>query len=456
MSNAIDNVLKMIFPDFTAGGKKPSGGGKGKGSKKSGNPGKGGAGSSRGAGSRGAQKSLASFGAQRREMSPYGYAGESGSYIKPSGPATRPGSYIEPSILAAKQGAANDGKQGKSAVQERGADGLTEGEKAADAATMNSETYDQNGYTPKEGDNDTFDVLNKRIKDDIASGKLKFADGYDSSDVDWLDIAMGDAYSNPFASYGTKDYARDGMMYTNLSDDAQKARSDYLYSLYNDPDLAKYLGDTYLGDSRAAWDQYFDSTMNGDTMADVINNFGTTGHQYTGGDDAMVQALVDRIFEQNDQGESLADYITIDGTPLSNMELSGGTVDNEAMEAAMLYMLDQQLDAVNSGDVNVEDLGYSISDLNKLARAENLLYTPGTEQGANTKDHRGNPVEGAGFDDEWIKRISSEDGRYGAGRTTRAIPVKNFADDMFQAYDGLGYLDYDDVSDETRKRYGRG
>jgi hypothetical protein len=151
-----------------------------------------------------------------------------------------------------------------------------------------------------------------------------------------------------------------------------------------------------------------------------------------------------------------ADYITIDGTPLSNMELSGGAVDNEAMEAAMLYMLDQQLDAVNSGDVDVEDLGYSISDLNKLARAENLLYTPGTEKNANTKDHRGNPVEGAGFDDEWIKRISSEDGRYGAGRTNRAIPVKNFADDMFQAYGGLGYLDYDDVSDETRKRYGRG
>ena len=320
---------------------------------------------------------------------------------------------------------------------------------------MSSEAYDQNGYVPQEGDNDTLDVLNKRIKDDIASGKLKFADGYDSSDVDWLDIAMGDAYSNPFASYGTKDYERDGMTGTNLSDDAQKARSDYLYSLYNDPELAKYLGDTYLGDSRAAWDQYFDSTMNGDTMADVINNFGTTGHQYTGGDDAMVQAMVDRIFEQNDQGESLADYITIDGTPLSGMEISNGEVDNEAVEAAMMYMLDQQLDAVNSGDVDVEDLGYSISDLNKLARAENLLYTPGTEKGANTKDHRGNPVEGAGFDNEWLNRISDENGRYGAGRTNRAIPVRNFADDMFQAYDGLGYLDYDNVSDETRKRYGR-
>ena len=347
------------------------------------------------------------------------------------------------------------GNQAKPTIQQSGADGRTEGEKAADAATMNSETYDQNGYVPQEGDNDTLDVLNKRIKDDIASGKLKFADGYDPSDVDWLDIAMGDAYSNPFASYGTKDYERDGMTYTNLSDDAQKARSDYLYSLYNDPDLAKYLGDTYLGDSRAAWDQYFDSTMNGDTMADVINNFGTTGHQYTGGDDAMVQAMVDRIFEQNDQGESLADYITIDGTPLSSMEISNGAVDNEAVEAAMMYMLDQQLDAVNSGDVDVEDLGYSISDLNKLARAENLLYTPGTEEGANTKDHRGNPVEGAGYDDEWIKRISGENGRYGAGRTNRAIPVKNFADDMFQAYDGLGYLDYDNVSKETRKRYGR-
>ena len=347
------------------------------------------------------------------------------------------------------------GKQTNPAIQQRGADGRTEGEKAADAATMSSGAYDQNGYVPQEGDNDTLDVLNKRIKDDIASGKLKFADGYDSSDVDWLDIAMGDAYSNPFASYGTKDYERDGMTYTNLSDDAQKARSDYLYSLYNDPDLAKYLGDTYLGDSRAAWDQYFDSTMNGDTMADVINNFGTTGHQYTGGDDAMVQAMVDRIFEQNDQGESLADYITIDGTPLSGMEISNGAVDNEAMEAAMLYMLDQQLDAVNSGDVDVEDLGYSISDLNKLAKAENLLYTPGTEEGANTKDHRGNPVEGAGYDDEWHKRISSKNGRYGADRTNRAIPVRNFADDMFQAYDGLGYLDYDNVSKETRKRYGR-
>ena len=429
VGNAVGNVLAKIFPDSVAGGKKPSGGNKSQGKKKSGNPQRGGGNPSQGMKSRRVQEASAPAGARA---------------------ATRQSRGASVGRLGA-----TEGKQDKPAIQQRGADGRTEGEKAADAATMNSETYDQNGYVPQEGDNDTLDVLNKRIKDDIASGKLKFADGYDSSDVDWLDIAMGDAYSNPFASYGTKDYERDGMTYTNLSDDAQKARSDYLYSLYNDPDLAKYLGDTYLGDSRAAWDQYFDSTMNGDTMADVINNFGTTGHQYTGGDDAMVQAMVDRIFDQNDQGESLADYITIDGMPLSQMEISNGAVDNEAVEAAMMYMLDQQLDAVNSGDVDVEDLGYSISDLNKLARAENLLYTPGTEEGANTKDHRGNPVEGAGFDDEWYKRISGENGRYGADRTNRAIPVKNFADDMFQAYDGLGYLDYDNVSDETRKRYGR-
>ena len=438
VGNAVGNVLAKIFPDSVAGGKKPSGGNKSQGKKGGGNPQKGGGTPSQGMRSRRVQEASAPAGA--RAATRQRTMGQDASTRM-----NRPDSFL------ARQAAMTEGKQVK-----RGVDGRTEGEKAADAATMSSGSYDQNGYVPQEGDNDTLDVLNRRIKDDIASGKLKFADGYDSSDVDWLDIAMGDAYSNPFASYGTKDYERDGMTYTNLSDDAQKARSDYLYSLYNDPNLAKYLGDTYLGDSRAAWDQYFDSTMNGDTMADVINNFGTTGHQYTGGDDAMVQAMVDRIFEQNDQGESLADYITIDGTPLSSMELSGGAVDNEAMEAAMLYMLDQQLDAVNSGDVNVEDLGYSISDLNKLARAENLLYTPGTEEGANTKDHRGNPVEGAGFDDEWYKRISGENGRYGAGRTNRAIPVKNFADDMFQAYDGLGYLDYDNVSDETRKRYGRG
>ena len=443
IGNAVGNVLAKIFPDSIAGGKKPSGGNKIQGKKRGDNPQRRGGTPSQGMMSRRVQEASAPAGARaatrQRTMGRDASAGRG-----------RPDSFL------ARQTAMTEGKQTKPDIQQRGSDGRTEGEKAADAATMSSGSYDQNGYVPQEGDNDTLDVLNRRIKDDIASGKLKFADGYDPADVDWLDIAMGDAYSNPFASYGTKDYERDGMTYTNLSDDAQKARSDYLYSLYNDPDLAKYLGDTYLGDSRAAWDQYFDSTMNGDTMADVINNFGTTGHQYTGGDDAMVQAMVDRIFEQNDQGESLADYITIDGTPLSGMELSNGAVDNEAMEAAMLYMLDQQLDAVNSGDVDVEDLGYSISDLNKLARAENLLYTPGTEEGANTKDHRGNPVEGAGFDDEWIKRISGENGRYGAGRTNRAIPVKNFADDMFQAYDGLGYLDYDNVSKETRKRYGRG
>ena len=442
VGNTVGNVLAKIFPDSIAGGKKPSGGNKGQGKKGGGNPQRGGGNPSQGMRSRRVQEASAPAGARaatrQRTMGRDTSAGRG-----------RPDSFL------ARQAAMTVGKQTNPAIQQRGADGRTEGEKAADAATMSSGAYDQNGYVPQEGDNDTLDVLNKRIKDDIASGKLKFADGYDSSDVDWLDIAMGDAYSNPFASYGTKDYERDGMTYTNLSDDAQKARSDYLYSLYNDPDLAKYLGDTYLGDSRAAWDQYFDSTMNGDTMADVINNFGTTGHQYTGGDDAMVQAMVDRIFEQNDQGESLADYITIDGTPLSGMEISNGAVDNEAMEAAMLYMLDQQLDAVNSGDVDVEDLGYSISDLNKLAKAENLLYTPGTEEGANTKDHRGNPVEGAGYDDEWHKRISSKNGRYGADRTNRAIPVRNFADDMFQAYDGLGYLDYDNVSKETRKRYGR-
>ena len=440
VGNAVGNVLAKIFPDSIAGGKKLSGGNKSQGKKGESSSQKRGGNPNQGMKSRRVQEASAPAGARAatRQRS-VGRDASAGS--------GKPDSFL------ARQAAMTEAKP---AVQQRGADGRTEGEKAADAATMNSETYNQNGYAPKEGDNDTLDVLNSRIKDDITSGKLKFADGYDASDVDWLDIAMGDAYSNPFASYGTKDYERDGMTYINLSDDAQKARSDYLFSLYNDPDLAKYLGDTYLGDSRAAWDQYFDSTMNGDTMADVINNFGTTGHQYTGGDDAMVEAIVNRIFDQNEQGESLADYIDIDGTPLSGMELSGGAIDNEAMEAAMLYMLDQQLDAVNSGDVDVEDLGYSISDLNKLARAENLLYTPGTEEGANTKDHRGNPVEGAGFDNEWIKRISSEDGRYGAGRTNRAIPVKNFADDMFQAYDGLGYLDYDGVSDETRKRYGRG
>ena len=433
IGDAVSNVLATIFPDSVAGGKKPSGG-KNQGKKE------GGAGN-QGMKSRRVRESSAPAGTRQREMS-RGVSGRSG------------GKGGSDSFLA-RQEAMSEGKPAKSAAKERGEDDRTEGEKAADAATMSSGTYDQNGYAPEEGDNEALSVLDKRIQDDIASGKLKFADGYDPSDVTWLDIAMADAGSNPFASYGTKDYERDGMMYTNLSDEAQQARSDYLYSLYNDPALADYLGDAYLGDGRAAWDQYFESTLNGNTLADVINNFGTTGHLYTGGDDAMVQAMVDRIFEQNDQGESLADYITIDGTPLSGMELSGGAIDNEAMEAAMLYMLDQQLDAVNAGDVNVEDLGYSLSDINKLARAENLLYTPGSERGANTKDHRGNPVEGAGFDDEWLKRITSEDGKYGAGRKTRAIPVKNFADDMFQAYGGLGYLDYDRVSDETRKRYGR-
>lgn len=435
VGDAVSNVLATIFPDSVAGGKKSSGGGVNQGKKSSGS-------NDRGMKSRRVRESSAPAGTRQREIS-RGASGRSG------------GKGGSDSFLA-RQEAMNEGKPGKSAVQERGEDGRTEGEKAADAATMSPGAYDQGGYAPEEGDNDTLSVLDKRIQDDIASGKLKFADGYDPSDVTWLDIAMADADSNPFASYGTKDYERDGMMYTNLSDDAQQARSDYLYSLYNDPALSDYLGDAYLGDGRAAWDQYFESTLNGNTLADVINNFGTTGHLYTGGDDAMVQAMVDRIFDQNEQGESLADYITIDGTPLSGMELSGGAIDDEAMEAAMLYMLDQQLDAVNAGDVDVEDLGYSLSDINKLARAENLLYTPGSERGANTKDHRGNPVEGTGFDDEWLNRISSEDGKYGAGRTTRAIPVRNFADDMFQAYGGLGYLDYDKVSDETRKRYGRG
>lgn len=433
IGDAVSNVLATIFPDSVAGGKKASGGNAKK--KSGGNAGD-------GMKSRRVRESSAPAGTRQREIA-RGVSGKSGGKGKSE------------SFLA-RQEAMNEEKKAKPAIQQRGDDGRTEGEKAADVATMSSGEYDQNGYAPEEGDNDALDVLNSRIKDDIASGKLKFADGYDPSDVTWLDIAMGDAYSNPFASLGTNDYERDGMMYTNLSDEAQQARSDYLYSLYNDPALAEYLGDAYLGDGRGAWDEYFESTMGGNTMADVINNFGTIGHEYTGGDDAMVEAIVNRIFDQNEQGESLADYIDIDGTPLSGMELSGGAIDDEAKEAAMLYMLDQQLDAVNSGDVDVEDLGYSISDLNKLARAENLLYTPGTEKGTNTKDHRGNPVEGSGFDDEWFKRISSEDGRYGAGRTNRAIPVRNFADDMFQAYGGLGYLDYDDTSDENRKRYGRG
>lgn len=433
IGDAVSNVLATIFPDSVAGGKKASGGNA---KKKSGGNADGGMKSRR------VRESSAPAGTRQREIA-RGVSGKSGGKGKSE------------SFLA-RQEAMNEEKKAKPTIQQRGDDGRTEGEKAADVATMSSGEYDQNGYAPEEGDNDALDVLNSRIKDDIASGKLKFADGYDPSDVTWLDIAMGDTYSNPFASLGTKDYERDGMMYTNLSDEAQQARSDYLYSLYNDPALAEYLGDAYLGDGRGAWDEYFESTMGGNTMADVINNFGTIGHEYTGGDDAMVEAIVNRIFDQNEQGESLADYIDIDGTPLSGMELSGGAIDNEAKEAAMLYMLDQQLDAVNAGDVNAEDLGYSISDINKLARAENLLYTPGSEKGANTKDHRGNPVEGSGFDDEWLKRISSEDGRYGAGRTNRAIPVRNFADDMFQAYGGLGYLDYDDTSDENRKRYGRG
>ena len=433
IGDAVSNVLATIFPDSVAGGKKASGGNAKK---------RNGGNADGGMKSRRVRESSAPAGTRQREIA-RGVSGKSGGKGKSE------------SFLA-RQEAMNEEKKAKPAIQQRGDDGRTEGEKAADVATMSSGEYDQNGYAPEEGDNDALDVLNSRIKDDIASGKLKFADGYDSSDVDWLDIAMGDAYSNPFASLGTKDYDRDGMTYTNLSDEAQQARSDYLYSLYNDPALAEYLGDAYLGDGRGAWDEYFESTMGGNTMADVINNFGTIGHEYTGGDDAMVEAIVNRIFDQNEQGESLADYIDIDGTPLSGMELSGGAIDNEAKEAAMLYMLDQQLDAVNAGDVNVEDLGYSISDINKLARAENLLYTPGSEKGANTKDHRGNPVEGSGFDDEWFERISGEDGRYGAKRTNRAIPVRNFADDMFQAYGGLGYLDYDDTSDENRKRYGRG
>ena len=189
IGNAVGNVLAKIFPDSVAGGKKPSGGNKGQGKKGGGNPQSGGGNPSQGMRSRRVQEASAPVGARSREMSQ-----------KTTG---RLGSYIEPTSLTAGQGIVNGSKQGKSAIQQRGSDGRTEGEKAADAATMNSGSYDQNGYVPQEGDNDTLDVLNKRIKDDIASGKLKFADGYDSSDTIALNkIGIGNEFLKGYFQTG--------------------------------------------------------------------------------------------------------------------------------------------------------------------------------------------------------------------------------------------------------------
>ena len=107
VGNAVGNVLAKIFPDSVAGGKKPSGGNKSQGKKGGGNP-------NQGMRSRRVQEASASAGARaatrQRTMGRDASAGRG-----------RPDSFL------ARQAAMTEGKQAKPSVQQRGADGLTEG-----------------------------------------------------------------------------------------------------------------------------------------------------------------------------------------------------------------------------------------------------------------------------------------------------------------------------------------
>lgn len=331
----------------------------------------------------------------------------------------------------------------------------TQPEDAAKAADELS-YYDEDGTVAEAGNNDYISDINSAMSAALDSGdwfsdvNLDEVEGWDPDAFNYDLVFHGNADVNPFGVvYGYESMVdpETGEAYLVLSDKANDAREEFLYSLYSDPALAGAFGD-YAGMSREDFAKLYDEAS---SFVDNLSNISETGYSMFGGDDAALRSaaelalLYDLGIPMTDDKNLLDLYLNEDGTydqdlVIDNME---AYLANELMRSAAVDLMDENgILSAEDSQLAADRLGWRQDDLNNVASAENLHYLAGTSEGANTTAHRGDWTlhEEGSPDEDWLAYASQQGwgnrDRYG-GATPLA--VENMADNVFAIYTGMGY-----------------
>lgn len=324
--------------------------------------------------------------------------------------------------------------------------------KAADELSY----YDEDGTVAEAGNNNYISDINSAMSAALDSGdwfsdvNLDEVEGWDPDAFNYDLVFHGNADVNPFGvvyGYESMIDPETGEAYLVLSDKANDAREEFLYSLYSDPALAGAFGD-YAGMSREDFAKLYDEA---NSFVDNLSNISETGYSMFGGDDAALRSaaelalLYDLGIPMTDDKNLLDLYLNEDGTydqdlVIDNME---AYLANELMRSAAGDLIDENgILSAEDSQLAADRLGWRQDDLNNVASAENLHYLAGTSEGANTRAHRGDWTlhEEGSPDEDWLAYASQQGwgnhDRYG-GATP--LTVENMADNVFAIYTGMGY-----------------
>lgn len=326
------------------------------------------------------------------------------------------------------------------------------GAQAADEASY----YDTDGVVAEAGDMDSIDLINQAMREALENSEvftdvdLDEIEGYDPEDFTYDLVFHGNADVNPFGIvYGTDTWydPSTGDEYLVLSDAADAAREDFLYSLYSSPELADAFGE-YAGISREDFAKMYADAQ---SFLQNVEDMADTGYQMWGGDDQALRVAAQLLvanqqipFVDEDGNYDIIDlYEDEEGNydpdlAINNME---AYLANELMRSATADLWE---DGMLSGDASATAaarLGWKQDDLNNLMDNENIRYQAGTNEGVNTSAHRGDWTLDDGYaDEDWLSRTSETNwGNAGSYEGNYALPVVNQADNVFSIYTGMGY-----------------
>lgn len=343
-------------------------------------------------------------------------------------------------------------------------------EKASQAADEFS-YYDADGTVAESGDNSNVHDINAAMQEALDSGavfsdvNLDEVEGWDPEMFNYEMVFHGGADVNPFGivyGYDTMyeplvdengKYVLDAdgnvqyEAYYVLSDEANKAREEYLYSLYTDPSLAYEFGD-YAGMSREDFAKMYADAQ---SFVENLENMTDTGYSMFYGDDEVLEAiatlaLANNIgFETGDSRYNVLDlFVNEDNTYDEELAIKGikQYLGDQMMRSATKDLWDENNNlSAEDNEIAKARLGWRQGDLNSVGEIENLYYLAGTAPNANTTAHRGNwTLNDDIAGEEWFKKATGKrwgNKKYYDGDVTP--PVENFSDNVFAIYTGMGY-----------------
>lgn len=346
-----------------------------------------------------------------------------------------------------------------------------EAREKADQAADEFSYYDADGTFADAGDNSGVSDINAAMQEALDSGSV-FSDidldeieGWDPETFNYEMVFHGGADVNPFGivyGYDTMyepvlddngNYVLDAdgnqqyEAYYVLNDEANRAREEYLYSLYADPSLAYAFGDK-AGMSREDFAKMYADAQ---SFVENLENMDETGYTMFYGDDEVLEAIA-TLALANDIGFSTGDsrynvldlFVNDDNTYDEDLAIMGMKqyLGDQLMRSATNDLWDENnnLSAEDSETAKAR-LGWRQGDLNSVGEIENLHYLDGTAPNANTTAHRGNwTLNDDIAGDEWFKRAEGKGwGNKDYYDGDIIPPVENFADNVFAIYTRGGF-----------------